>query len=809
MKKRWPALVLLAALALLPLRQSRADITSVTLTPAPTTMLSNGQSYYLAGIPYVFRVQAFDPEATVQTDWNQITVEFRTLAGIQQSFAINMNDDSITAQNNVIVTVANNTTDWRSPDYDITVYFRWDMPNANEFAPAATNFIRLRVSEDLAPPSSLVQDVTFSYGVCASVAVLNFAQGGDAADGYVNPNHAAFNVTGAIVYNVPLATIADRVEARDGGEITGVGTTLLLDGNPSVPPLTDNTMADDCSYTINSALGWLTGAAAVHIWRIQCRMATGPVDEVSNNLLNIYCNEVQVTNVEFINGGGRTISATEYYRSVNFPGTQVRVTANLVYGGGAMVGNTNITLNNGVDPVTIVQIVNGATQGVGNVNYPGGTVDGTTTPRTYQISQVSGGVYDTQTTVTQPANRIVYWDDVDPPGVNGVTFLGPPGPPLPVLDSTTAYSLTLIWTPLTHPLDGDFDTYRIYYRTSATGPIPAGPWLMLDRTSGGVYTTLGNYGTGTITIDGLNPLTEYDYYMSAVDIFGNVVDNGNEAPYSSATPRTVVTQYKTIECTLTDGERSYPDAHFAATKAGASRPVRKTAIKVTFFLVTAGGQPDSNSLILMKGDYNVKSTLGSNEFILEGTNTIRSGVGYVLNTDYYRIPCMKTAPNTWVGYIPETNPFMQYGNTLSFMLETTRGGAVTYSDSSKSETTPVNPNNEKWAFNVGIQNVFTPWPTRVLNNVITKKNPVAYPSFYLSENALVTIRIYDIKGRPVMTLLDNSPRAGGQNIAEGWAGVNRYNNKVGVGLYYIHIQARSAASGKIILNSFKKVVVAK
>jgi len=797
MKKRWPALILLAALALLPFKQSRADITSVTLTPAPTTTLSNGLSYYLAGISYTFRVQAFDPDATVQTDWNQITVEFRTLAGIQQSFAINMNDDSITAQNNVIVTVANNTTDWRSPDYDITVYFRWDMPNANEFAPAATNFIRLRVSEDLAPPSSLVQDYTFSYGVCASVAVLNFAQGGDAADGYVNPNHAPFNVTGAIVYNVPLATAADRVEARDPGEITGVGTTLLLDG--AATALTDNTMADDCSYTVNSGL--LAGAVAAHVWRIRCRMATGPVDEVSNNLLNIYCNEVQVTNVEFINGGGRTISATEYYRSVNFPGTQVRVTANLVYGGGAMVGNTNITLNNGVDPVTIVQIVNGATQGVGNVNYPGGTVDGTTTPRTYQISQVSGGVYDTQTTVTQPANRIVYWDNQDPPGANTPPFIN-------VTDSTTAYSLTLTWTPLTHPFDGDFDTYRVYYRTSAVLLIPAGPWLMLDRTQTG-YANLGLYGTGTTTITGLNPLTEYDYYMSAIDIFGNVVAVANEAPLpSSGVPRKVVTQYKTIECTLTDGILSYPDLHFAATKAGASRPVRKTAIKVTFFLVTAGGQPDSNNIILMNGDYDVYSGAGI-QFIEPGTNNIR--ILYVLNTHYYRIPCMKTAPNTWVGYIPETNPFMQIGNTLSFMLETTRGGAVTYSDSTKSESTPVNPNNEKWAFYVSPQvaTTFVPWPTRVLNNVITKKNPVAYPSFYLSENALVTIRIYDIKGRPVMTLLDNSPRAGGQNIAEGWAGVNRYNNKVGVGLYYIHIQARSAASGKIILNSFKKVVVAK
>lgn len=799
LKKRWPALVLIAALALLPFRQSRADITSVTLTPAPTTTLSNGLSYYLAGIPYVFRVQAFDPEATVQTDWNEITVEFRTLAGIQQSFAIRMDDDFVLSQTNVIVTVANNTADWRNPDYNITVYFRWDMPNANEFAPAATNFIRLRVSEDLAPASSMVEDTTFSYGVCASVTVFDFRQDGDAADGYVNPNHAAFNVLGSIVYNVPLATIADRVQAIDGAEINqtqlwyDLGNTGLVDAVMGLP--------DDCQFTVNSPLP--AGRAAPYAWQIRVLMNTGPATEIASNTLALRCNEVQVTNVEFINGGGRTISATEYYRSVNFPGTQVRVTAQLRWGPPfTMVGNTTITVNNPLVPTNDnVTILNGQTIGVANLTYPP-IVAGNTLPRTYQISQVSGGAYDTQAVVLQPANRIIYWDNLDPPGANSPPFIN-------VTDSTTAYSLTLTWTPLTHPFDGDFDTYRVYYRTSAVGFIPAGPWLMLDRTSGGIYGTLANYGTGTITIDGLNPLTEYDYYLTAVDIFGNVVVDGNEAPDPAATPRKVVTQYKTIRCTLTDGERSYPDEHFVATKAGASRPVRKTAIKVTFFLVTAGGQPDSNSIILMNGDYDVYSGLGV-EFIVPNTNNIRTPP-YVLNTHYYRYPCMKTAPNTWVAYIPETNPFMQIGNTLSFMLETMRGGATTYSDATKSETTPVNPNNEKWAFYVSPQvaTTFVPWPTRVLNNVITKKNPVAYPSFYLSENALVTIRIYDIKGRPVMTLLDNSPRAGGQNIAEGWAGVNRYNNKVGAGLYYIHIQARSAVSGKIILNSFKKVVVAR
>jgi flagellar hook assembly protein FlgD len=86
---------------------------------------------------------------------------------------------------------------------------------------------------------------------------------------------------------------------------------------------------------------------------------------------------------------------------------------------------------------------------------------------------------------------------------------------------------------------------------------------------------------------------------------------------------------------------------------------------------------------------------------------------------------------------------------------------------------------------------------------------VAYPSYFLTEDAYVTIQVYDIKGRPVATLLERAFRRGGQNIKEnGWAGVNKSGNRLGVGLYYIHIEARAAGSGRTILNEFEKVVVA-
>jgi hypothetical protein len=130
---------------------------------------------------------------------------------------------------------------------------------------------------------------------------------------------------------------------------------------------------------------------------------------------------------------------------------------------------------------------------------------------------------------------------------------------------------------------------------------------------------------------------------------------------------------------------------------------------------------------------------------------------------------------------------------------------------SESETaSTANPTDYEWTFRINSAPTFTPWPTRVLNNVLTDENPICYPSYYLTDDAYVSIRAYDIKGRPIATLLDNVYRKGGQNIKEGgWRGNNRSNKKLGVGLYYLHFKATRASDGQVILNSFKKVVMAR
>ena len=72
----------------------------------------------------------------------------------------------------------------------------------------------------------------------------------------------------------------------------------------------------------------------------------------------------------------------------------------------------------------------------------------------------------------------------------------------------------------------------------------------------------------------------------------------------------------------------------------------------------------------------------------------------------------------------------------------------------------------------------------------------------------MTIKVYDIKGRPVTTVLDSAFRRGGINIKErGWDGSNKSNKKIGVGLYYMNFRAKSAANGREILNDTKKIVM--
>lgn len=766
-----------------------ATITSVVLTPSNPTFLSMGNGYYLAGKTYTFTVQVVDPDLTA---WNQIT---EVLLTIPNSTNIQLRVSAITGTGagNHTLTIVSGTVGctssiagtWNNFTVTFNITFQW---NTQESAWALNRNIVASATTTVPANNTLTDTKPVSYGVCASIRILNFAQGGVASDGMINPWHSAFNITGTIVYNVPGAAATDAVHLiADAG--AGEITDAELRRNGAATVTNDGDETDGLTLTVPAEYFFSLdntppySQLGNHTWtvRITCNTAGGP--EVSVNSLTINCDVVEITNIEIINGGGRNAVPT-YWRSVNVPGTQVRVTARLQWAGTNVVGNTTVRIQDSEGNNTDVLIPNGQPSAIANITYPAVAVQATDTI-TYQAISISGGAHDDEQNVAgripQVATRTVYWDNADPPGANTPPFTTYNG------HSQTGTTITVNWVSLnTATIDGDFDSYRIYYRES-----PAGIWFMVDRT---IIAALGNAATTQATISGLTPLTNYNVRISAVDVFGNEVALANQISDTISTTAT------SIEVSITDGITEWGDTTFGT--AASNRPVRKTAIRVNVRIVTAADLPETVNVIVASGDIGV------------GGDLIVGGVidsGLTEGVDYYRITTSRMGPNTWVGYIPDTNPLISIGNNVRFIIETIKSGVTTYTDSdSESEAPPGNPNDLEYSFAVTTPTQFTPWPTRILNNVITDKNPTCYPAYYLTDDAYVEITVYDIKGRPVAKLLDNAFRKGGQNIKEGgWNGTNKANNKLGVGLYYIHIRAKRVSDGKVILNSFQKVVIAK
>jgi len=810
-----------------------ADITSVTVTPATPTALSNGNSYYLAGRQYTFIVQASDPLASVQTDWDYLDLFIENGAN-STSVRVDIdggNTATVTSGDSSIVPgVINSSTGYSNITYTINLTFAWD---TDEFAASPVSAVRAVVREINGAPSIGTDTKTFNFGVCSSIRVANFAQNqngvgvvpGVAADGYINPWHSSFRVTGTIVYNVTGASIADRLDLIDNGEITSTtlytdGATTYLGGDPGWRE--DDAMADNCSYTVPAGNGTLV--LGNRTWTIRVTMTTPgfpALGEISANSLTVNCDRIRIDTIAFINGGGTN---SPYYRSVNVPGTQIQISASRQSGAAgvlAMIGNTTITVRNltNTQDFTLL-IADGAFTGVGNVPNPSVLPgNGATDPRTYQVISITGSAFDNEQnilvnpgSITQtPPNPVILWDRNDPPGNNGAPSAGQtPFTDEPSFGYTvTATSFTLNWQPVTAlpndpPYDADFYTYRIYYKLSSSST-----WIIVDRGTPNygpaqIY-DLSNPATTTATIPGLQPLTNYDYFMTAVDVFGQEVEHpipntlsNSDALYDGA-PSPIgygqlTTNPTSIEASVTDGITNYTFAQFSASINASTRPLRKSSLRVTIVIISAGDQPDSVNLIVAQDD-------GAGNGLPAGPLYPLSGAPL-----YEKISCAKSAPNTWQGYIPSTNQFLTEGNYCRFIIESIRNSVPTYSD----VTNNGDANDHEYNFLVQTPTTFTPWPTRVLNNVITDKHPLCYPSYYLSDDAYVTIKAYDVKGRPVATLLDNGFRKGGQNIKEGgWSGENKARRKLGVGLYYLRFEAKRARDGKMILNQTEKVVIAK
>jgi len=532
--------------------------------------------------------------------------------------------------------------------------------------------------------------------------------------------------------------------------------------------------------------------------------------------------DVIIRNIRFLNGVGKGPTHSppnnltdNYYRSYGLSGTLIEITAEMDADDTAgtdwrpMYGDVRLTITftHAADSATFyVTIPSGQNTGTVQIPYnqtsvESGTfnvVSGTTENWEYTVTDVCG-LYSNGTIAGNDTESIL-WDNADVPDSNTVNPF-PPNNITPLVDETpTTNSVKLSWNPVdttTVTFNEDFHEYRVYYReegntewlmwngtndsslsglTNNPTPAPVSDAVRHFDTSGKKYTTLTN----------LKIFTSYQYYITAVDVFGN----------ETAMPAvlyTVRTQPYSIMIKISDGIESY--SNFNDLSNPALRTLRASNVRVEIFFVSSDTSPDT-----VKIWYTYNNTATD---IVASDNTINESAFPA--DSLYSVTAEKKGPNKWIAYLSTQTPVVSSGNSVRFIIESGFSGVPVFSDKDLSDE---DANDDEWNFAINTPTNFNPWPAKILNNVISIGHPAAYPSYYLTHDANVSIKVFDMKGRPVSTILDKVFRRGGQNIRErGWYGTNKTNSKLGIGLYYIHIHAERTTDGAVILNSFNKVVI--
>jgi len=86
-----------------------------------------------------------------------------------------------------------------------------------------------------------------------------------------------------------------------------------------------------------------------------------------------------------------------------------------------------------------------------------------------------------------------------------------------------------------------------------------------------------------------------------------------------------------------------------------------------------------------------------------------------------------------------------------------------------------------------ILNETLPFTQKLYNAYPNPFNPITTLRYDLPENSLVTITIYDMLGRQVKTLMDQTQEAGYRSVI--WDATNDYGKPVSAGIYLYQIQA--------------------
>ncbi len=811
------------------------SITVSVVTGANTTQVAS-QPYFLPSTQYIFDVAVVANGHTF-TDITNITL---TIPGTPTPITLSADPDynggtppvTVTGVNTVVGGVTGTSLITGSAS-NFTMRFiytpNWSNWGADDVLVVEERNISATAASFGGP--LLNETAPHTYGTCTRAKIISLSQDGNAVDGLVNPWDAGFIISGVIVYNVSSATIADTINSDliSANPRLGYSLNTGIYKDTNGIPISDANTDSNLSFTVpdNWFSANLEANDGIGQYEWQVRTTFSGVDHIliPETPLTLICDKFQVVDVRFQNGGGLD-NPPDYHRNIYTAGTQIQVLAQMQYGGGNTTVDAYIDVeyNYGGGVQTTTVIIPAGTNGSAvwyeiknptSVDVPTGTTLGPFSD--YFITSVTGagGIFGgdgqnvagrfTHTGYTPPS---IHWDNADPPGDDGSNMFTPWAS-----TTSTVDAITLNWTPLDAVANPVFSTYRIYYRPVLAAPLVAA-WSMIDRdTDPPTTNSLGQISTGTYTITDLQSITEYEYYLTAIDIYGNETFAANRAHGGIAgdPSHTVTTAAYGLEISVTDGITLYDNTAMENDNTNpAIRPLLATSIRFEVD-ISGADQPGEINVIIANTTADGFDSNPPNDGVFDLHPDIENEVSASWDKPaapdgFFRIPISKVAPNKWAGHISSENPLIVPANNCKFILEVLQGTTPSYYGFDPDQ----NMNDVQWTFSIIDPPKVTPWPTRILNNVITSKNPVAYPAYYLTDDAYVTIIAYDIKGRPVATLLDNAFRRSGQNIREqGWRGTNKAGRKLGVGLYYVHIKAKRVSDGKTIINKFEKVVMAR
>jgi len=191
----------------------------------------------------------------------------------------------------------------------------------------------------------------------------------------------------------------------------------------------------------------------------------------------------------------------------------------------------------------------------------------------------------------------------------------------------------------------------------------------------------------------------------------------------------------------------------------------------------AGIQPTRNSIEVMSKDQELRALRG-----LESYNI-------------YRFPAMyQSDPEQWDLVASEVTDSLYTDSTWPALNEGNYRFAVKAVYTNGLESVASFSNLIEKTTGAGADDLVVPAVTRMNNNYPNPFNPSTTISFSLKENAEVTLKVYNIKGELVNTLVNETMDAGRHQII--WEGEDKYSRPCASGVYFYKMKAGHYSSTK-------------